>query len=268
MPRRSIYGNEIHYETEGEGEPLILLHGLGSSSRDWQAQIPAFASSYRVVAPDFRGFGLSDKLTGPVTVVQMADDVRSLLHVLDIDRCHLLGFSMGGAVAYQMAVDDPVRYCSLCTLNSVSSFVPHGARERFEYLLRRVIVKLFGMKPLAKLVSGRLFPEASQTELRAEMAKRYGDNDRRSYLAALNALSEWSVSESLSAISCPALVISADQDYTEIDLKRDDVARMQNATLEVVANSRHATPMDQADALNRLVLDFLSTQGCSRVERH
>lgn len=261
MPSRQIYGNEIHYETAGDGEPLVLLHGLGSSARDWEAQIPVFAQGYRVIAPDFRGFGSSAKLAGSISVSNLAHDIRGLLDALSIDRCHLMGFSMGGAVAYQMALDHPERFENLVILNSISSFKPVDLRGHFEYLSRKILVRLFGMKPLAKLVSKRLFPLPEQNGLRTEMAARYANNDRGSYLAALDALAAWDVSDRLGEITTPTLVISADQDYTAIELKQADVDRLPNATLEVISDSRHGTPMDQAEALNRAVLGFLGHAG-------
>jgi len=113
---------KLHYQQHGRGEPLVLLHGLGSSSYDWEFQVPAFSKYYRVIAPCLRGFGDSDKPPGPYSISQYAHDVIDLLDHLGIARCHVLGFSMGGAIAFQMAVDQPERLHSLIVVNSQPSF--------------------------------------------------------------------------------------------------------------------------------------------------
>ena len=94
MPTAHVNGVEIFFDVQGDGEPLVMLHGLGSSSQDWEHQVPAFAARYRVMTPDLRGFGRSAKPRGPYSITQYSADVRALLNVLGISRCHLLGLSM------------------------------------------------------------------------------------------------------------------------------------------------------------------------------
>ena len=100
---------------------------------------------------------------------------------------------------------------------------------------------------------------------RQTFIQRWTANHRRSYLASLRAIVGWGVSNQLDRISCPVLVVSADQDYTPVELKREYVSRMGDARLEVIADSRHATPVDQPDAFNTLLLNFLSQVDSSRV---
>ncbi len=248
----------LHYEINGDREPLLLLHGLGSSALDWQAQVPVFASAYQVIAPDLAGFGRSDKLTQPHSIVEYANDMFELLDHLGIDRCHVLGYSMGGAVAFQMGTDMPRRVRSLIILNSLPSFVLDTVAKRLEYYLRLLIVRLFGMKPLARLVTKRLLPQEEHRDVAEKMAERYARNDRKSYIEALKALVGWSTVDRLGMLTMPVLMISADRDYTPVDEKRKYLERMPNARLEVISDSRHATPVDQAATLNKIVLEFLA----------
>jgi len=258
MPTVRTGSHLLHYETDGDGEPLLLLHGLGSSALDWQAQVPAFASAYQVIAPDLAGFGRSDKLTQPHSIAVYAGDMYALLDYLGIDRCHVLGHSMGGAVAFQMGTEMPRRLRSLIILNSLPSFVLDTAAKRLEYYLRLWIVRLFGMKPLARLVTKRLLPQEEHRVVAERMAARYARNDRKSYVEALKALVGWSVVDQLAVLSMPVLMISADQDYTPVEEKRKYLEHMPNARLQVIYDSRHATPVDQAAALNKIVLEFLA----------
>jgi len=268
MPAVQIESHSLHYEISGDGEPLLLLHGLGSSGLDWGEQVPAFSKRYQVITPDLAGFGRSDRLTARYSIAEYAKDIFRLLDHLRIDHCHLLGYSMGGAVAFQMAADMPRRISSLIILNSLPSFVLDNFAKRREYFLRCLIVRLFGMKPLARLVTKRLLPKDEHRMIGEKMAARYELNDRKSYLAALKALVGWSVSDRLDVLTMPVLMISADQDYTPAEEKRKYVEQMPNARLLVIKDSRHATPVDQAEVFNKVVLDFLgeASAAVSRID--
>ncbi|HWY24837.1 MAG TPA: alpha/beta fold hydrolase, partial [Nevskia sp.] len=101
MPYADLPGVRLHYEEAGEGVPLVLLHGIGASRQDWEFNVPALARRYRVITPDLRGFGLSER-SGNYSVATFANDIWQLLEQLEVERFHLIGHSMGGAVALQM----------------------------------------------------------------------------------------------------------------------------------------------------------------------
>src|SRR5207237_10655571 len=108
MPTPQLGDLRCHYLEEGSGPPLVLLHGLGSSARDWEFQFHVYSRSFRVIAPDLRGFGASER-KGPFRIEQFAQDVWALLTQLGIDTFRLVGYSMGGAVALEMATSQPWR---------------------------------------------------------------------------------------------------------------------------------------------------------------
>jgi len=258
LPTIRVNGVDIFFDVHGEGEPLVMLHGLGSSSQDWEHQVPAFAAHYRVTTPDLRGFGRSAKPRGPYSIAQYAADVRSLLNELDIRRCHLLGLSMGGAIAFQIALDDPGRLASLIIVNSSPSFELSNWRRRLMAWTRQLLPHVFGMRGLSHYVVSHLFPKPEQHELRARLIARGSSNDRDAYIAALHALKGWTVEKRLAEIGTPTLVISAEFDYTPVSEKERYVARMRNARLRVIPDSRHASHWDQPQRFNREVLDFLA----------
>ncbi len=260
MPTCIIDNTTIHYEDRGEGPVLLLLHGLGSSSLDWQYQYPHFETSYRIIAPDLRGFGRSDKPEGPYLVSRQAEDVVGLLKHLNIDQVALLGFSMGGAVAFELAAREPERVRQLIIVNSATSFVPDHWKKHLEVFVRKAVIRILGVPQLAVLIAKRLFPREDQANLRAMTIERYGANEKQAYLSAIDGLVAWKLSETdLSKLTMPTLVIAAEHDYTPLSDKENYCSMLPNATLRLVHDSRHATPIDQADKFNALLSEFLET---------
>ncbi len=254
-------GIDLYYETAGQGEPLLLLHGLGSRSEDWQLQTPVFAQHYRVVVADMRGHGRSAKPPGPYSVPMMAADVIGLLDGLGIAAAHVVGLSMGGMIAFQLAADRPERVRSLVIVNSGPELVAHTLSERRQIVQRLLLARLFNPERTARFLGPRLFPKPEQEQVRAMFAAQWAQNDPRAYRAAMRALVGWSVLDRVGAIACPTLVISGDRDYTPVAAKARYVALMPNARLEVIADSGHATPIDQPERFNGCVLEFLAAAG-------
>ncbi|MCB8940230.1 MAG: alpha/beta fold hydrolase [Ardenticatenaceae bacterium] len=261
MPTINLENVSLYYEEQGAGEPLLLLHGLGSNGRSWEYQVEPFARQYRVIVPDVRGHGRSAKPTGPYSVSQFANDIFNLLDHLQIDRFHLVGLSMGGMIGFQMAVDRPERLKSMTIVNSGPELIPRGLKEKWQILQRRLITRFVSMAKIGEIIGGKLFPEPHQAAYKSQFIEQMSNNDPEAYKAATNALLGWSVSNKLARIQCPILVISADMDYTPVAFKEAYVRQLPTARLQVIENSRHATPIDQPEVFNTAVLQFLHTVG-------
>ncbi|CUS05350.2 Alpha/beta hydrolase family protein [Candidatus Promineifilum breve] len=258
MTTARVNGIALHYQEAGTGEPLLLLHGLGSRSDDWEMQLPAFAGRYRVIAPDLRGHGRSAKPPGPYSVPMMAADVLGLLDHLNVTAAHVVGLSMGGMIAFQLAVDCPARVRSLTIVNSGPALVARTVGEWLRVQQRLLLARFSGPTRTGHFLSRRLFPKPEQEALRAQFIERWSANDPAAYLASLRALVGWSVLERVGEITCPVLVISGDRDYTPVETKRAYTALIPRARLVIVEDSGHATPIDQAERFNASVLEFLS----------
>ena len=261
MPTTRSNGIDLHYETAGQGEPVLLLHGLGSRSEDWQLQVPALAERYRVVTADMRGHGRTSKPSGPYSVPMMAADVLGLLDALGIETAHVVGLSMGGMIAFQMAVDRPERVRSLVIVNSGPELVARTFNERLRVWQRLALARLSSPARTAQFLGPRLFPKPEQAELRAQFIAQWAQNDPRAYRAAMRALVGWSVLDRVGALRCPTLIISGDRDYTPPSYKEHYTALIPGARLVVLEDSGHASPIDQAERFNACVLDFLADVG-------
>lgn len=97
----------MHYEEHGEGQPLVLISGLGNDVGAWSRNLPGLARRYRVIVFDNRGSGQTGAPDGPWTIRMMAADTAGLLDALEIDRTHVLGLSMGGYIAQELAARIP-----------------------------------------------------------------------------------------------------------------------------------------------------------------
>ncbi|AYF87729.1 MULTISPECIES: alpha/beta fold hydrolase [unclassified Pseudomonas] len=251
-------GCQLHYEDYGRGMPVLLIHGLGSSTRDWEYQVPALAAHYRVIVIDVRGHGRSDKPNERYSIAAFADDVTALIEHLKLIDVHLVGISMGGMIGFQLAVDHPELLRSLTIVNSGPEVKPHSPKEYLEIAKRWTLSRLLSLDSIAKALGGLLFPLPEQADLRRKIEERWPQNDKRAYLSALNAIIGWGVRDRLQRIKCPTLVITADRDYTPVAKKETYVKELPNARLVVIKNSRHATPLDQPERFNTTLLDFIA----------
>jgi len=258
MPKFRCDDIELYYEIIGKGEPIVFIHGLGSSGRDWEYQIDYFSNHYQVVVFDVRGHGQSDKPSSPYSIPQFARDTAQMIKELDIAPTHVVGISLGGMIALQLAVDEGELVRSLVVVNSGSEMVVRNIKERFAVLQRFLIVRLLGMRKMGEVLGGRLFPKSEQSELRQMFADRWAENDPRAYREAMRAIVGWSVTEQLHKIECPTLVIAAEHDYTPIEDKAPLVNEIKNVELVIIENSRHATPVDQPVEFNKVLSAFLA----------
>jgi 3-oxoadipate enol-lactonase len=238
---------------------LLLIHGLGSSARNWELQVNYFAEKYRVITYDVRGHGRSSKPPGPYSMRTFAEDAAALLTGLEAAPAHVVGISMGGMITFELAVRYPDMLKSLVIVNSVPDMRVTSPREYLEMWPRFLILKLLGVRRMGMALGVRLFPKPEQGELRRTFVERWVQNDKRAYQDALRAVLGWSVEARLGEIRCPVLVIAADRDYWPLDVKRAYVEKMLDARLAVIEDARHAVAVEKPDEFNQLLDEFLAT---------
>ena len=260
MPRVDVRGTWLHYRASGGGETLLLVHGLGSSARDWELQTSAFASHYRVIAVDLRGHGQSQKPAGPYSMTHFAADMDGLLQVIDAGPAHVVGISLGGMVALQLALDAPDMVRSLCIVNSAPEVTVRTLRQRAEMALRLFIIQVLGIRAMAAFVAAKVFPDSEDAQLRQTMAGLWAQNDRHAYAAASRALPGWSVLNRLKEISCPTLVVSGDRPYSSLLQSEPRLAEILGAQVVIFPVALHAAPVQQPEQFNAALRAFLSAQ--------
>lgn len=258
MPTVNVNDIEMYYEITGKGDPLVFIHGLGSSSQDWEYQTSEFSKKYRVITMDLRGHGKSDKPAGPYSISMFADDVAELLKTIGISPVHVVGLSMGSATGFHIAIDYPDLVKTLTVSNMTASLPVKTFAEKKMFYTRLIIIKFMGMKKMGQMLAPRLFTKPEQQHLRDTLVERCEKNDKKAYLEAMKALKNWSVLERVHTITCPTLVIHAENDYSTLDTKKEYTKLIPNAELKVIEEAGHAANMEKPEAYNLILDDFLS----------
>lgn len=237
---------------------VLLLHGLGASGLSWQPQVPALAAAgYRVLAPDMRGFGLSS-YPGQTGITEMAYDVAQLLQRVAAGPVHVVGLSMGGIVALQLALEHPTLVHRLVLANTSARLRPWRLDGWVFYALRYALIYLLTQRAQARLVARRTFPRPDQEELRQAFAAQILQANPYAYRGALRALAFFNVLDSLAKIQAPALVVTGEHDRTiPPEVQRLLVDGIANARQVVIPGAGHGVSADQPEQFNRVLLDFL-----------
>jgi pimeloyl-ACP methyl ester carboxylesterase len=240
--------------------PILLLHGLGSSSADWAYQRTALGARYRVIAPDLRAHGRSPRARGRLTAEVMASDVAALLGGLEVAPAHVVGLSLGGCVALSLALDHPDRVRSLTLVNAFPRPAPAGPRGALRFVTRLGLLACAPMRVVAAHAARGLFPRPEQRELYLAAVASLASNPRWTYLACIRGLLGFDVRRRLGEVRCPTLVVAGDRDTT-VPLASKQLLQQSipGAELIVVSDSGHVTPYDQAERFNTLLLAFLDS---------
>jgi len=249
----------LHYLTRGQGGPLLLIHGLGSSGADWAFQAPALEDRFRLIVPDLPGSGHSTATPGDLSIEGFACDLWALLDSLGSAHPNIVGFSLGGAVALEMALQRPEAVPRLVLINSLASYRIDHWRKWAEARVQSTLVRLIGMRRAARIVARRIFPEPAQRSMRERAADVVGSVRKGPYLASAQALERWCARERLDRLCARTLVIAAEYDYTPLPEKRAYAERI-GAEFVVVHGSRHGTPFDSIAATNGHLRRFLTDE--------
>jgi pimeloyl-ACP methyl ester carboxylesterase len=256
----------IHYLERGRGEPLILIHGLGSSGADWALQVPCLEERRRLLIPDLPGSGHSEPLREGYSVEGMAAALWALCDHLGVGRVHVVGFSLGGAVGLEMALQRPEQVGKLGLINSLATYRLDHWSKWLEAALTLVLIPIIGMRRASRLAARRLFPMPWQDSLRERAAAAVSAVPAARYLGTGRALLKWSAMERLKGLKVQALVIAAENDFTPLEEKQALAAQL-GAAFMMVRGSRHGTPFDSVQATNGALLAFLNDQPLPPAER-
>jgi pimeloyl-ACP methyl ester carboxylesterase len=262
MPKVKIQDINLYYEVHGSGYPLILIRGLSSNADHWYCQIPAFSPHYSVVAFDNRGIGRSDIPDSAFTISTMADDTVGLMDSLGILRAHILGISMGGMIAQEIALKHGQRVNGLilaCThCGGKRAVQPDPA------VIRDLSGSLFGGTEEAVQKGLKCLFSEKTIQQTPSVVQRYGEVSKRFPPAAqtlinqLKAIQGHDTWEDLGKIQNPTFVLAGNEDVlVPSENSKILTERIPNARLQVIAGGGHQFLIEQPNDCNNAVLEFL-----------
>src|SRR4051812_13875444 len=242
-----VNGVHMYYEIHGEGTPLVLLHGgMLSIDLNFAGLIPTLARKHRVIGVELQGHGRTADIDREITPAALASDVVGLLDHLGIDRAHVLGHSMGGAVAMEFAVSHPERVRSVVPISV--SVRPDGIHE--------------DLKDPSKFATSPIMPTQQDfMDFKTEYERLSPHPDHfDEFLARLSAsnadLQGWS-DERLAGVTAPTLLVLGDRDFTT----NEHAALMQRlvpgSQLAILPNTTHMQVTRRADLLLPMLDEFL-----------
>ncbi len=270
MPRAAVNGIHIFYEVHGTGEPLILIAGMGADHRSWFCQIGAFGKHYRVITLDGRGIGKTDRPPGLYSFKTLADDVVGLMDHLDIEKAHLLGESLGGIVAQEIAIAFPHRVDKLVL---ASSTVGTGV----EHEVHPALMKAYGRQSSSTETDFDSSKVDVGKAMRAMISLSFNSRIYRvamSLMATLyvrpsafkgmaeqiKAISTHSTLDRLHLIKSATLVIMGTGDrIVPPGMSELLASRISNARLVKIDGGSHAVRVEMRKRFNREVLAFLAS---------
>ena len=258
-----VDGTRIRYIDGGRGAPVLFLHGLGASMYAWRRNLAAVAAAgFRVIAFDNRGFGLSDKPSAPYDNAAYARLVIALMDSLRLTDAVVVGHSMGGAIAAQVAIEYPARVRGLVLVGSAGL----GAREPLLFRVARwpvlgpAAVALRGRGFTARLLRSTYYDPGKVTE--ADVDQYYAPvaqpENGRALRGVLQQFRFTALEGRLDRIAAPTLVLWGEEDrWVPMGLGRALAAGITRSAFVTVPRAGHSVQEEAPDEVNHLVIRFL-----------
>jgi pimeloyl-ACP methyl ester carboxylesterase len=254
--------SDLPYVTErGSGPPLMLVHGLGMSGDMFEPIVAPLAKRHRLIIPDLRGCGRSRNLPPPYSVKQQAADLAALLDCLGIASTDAFGYSQGGPVVEELALDYPAKVRRL-VLSNTYAYNMATTREKMEGRLVPLLIRLLGVRRFVKVVISqglKKIPKERAEGVANLIARTWGEADPKSIALAWREAMAFDSRGRLQDIKCPTLIVAGSDDEAvpmhHAKMLHDGIA---GSKLVVIEGADHALLWAHPDQLVRSVEGFLS----------
>ena len=264
MPVADANGQRLYYEVAGDGEPLLMVMGLGADHLAWAMQVGPLAEHFKVVTFDNRDCGQSSYAEGPYEITDLAADAIALADHLEFDTFHLVGASMGGAIAQEMALGWPERIRTLTlaiTFGGAGAYSRKGGRMLAADVLRRSYEEQIDQMMLL-CFSEELFDQSERiTFLRQQMLANPHPQKPEGFARQAEATGRHEARERLPSLKMPVHVIGAEHDILVPAWKSRELAELiPDAKLTIIERATHGLNLERADDFNAAVLEFLRSE--------
>ena len=257
---------QLHYADIGQGDPVIFLNGLAGDHLYWMGQVRAFSSRYRCLAIDNRDSGRSFYASKPYSLGELADDVFGLLQSLQLPPAHVVGLSLGGMIAQELALRYPDRVRSLFladTLGRTDDWF-FATLQAFGLIRRQVAdTPAFFQALLPWLVSHRFFEHPGRAEWLSALFRQNPHPQRiEGFFRQLEAVRGLDTLDRLGSLHCPVWVLAGEDDMIAPPRYARQLAEhVPQARLVLLPGVGHAPPIEDSRSFNRVLGEFLENVG-------
>ena len=246
----------ILFEREGEGFPLVLVHGYLAGSRIWLEQLAHFKNRFDVIVPNMPGLGLSAALRAPNTIIGFAEKILADLSSLGVKTFHLVGHSMGGMVVQTMAALAPERIKYLVCYGTGPVGVLPNRFETIDASRQRLVND--GLDKTVKRIAATWFRDGENAPGYQHCVELGLQASMQAALASLDAWETWDGTKQLKKIKASSLVVWGDSDRSYGWSQPEALWRgITNCSLAVVPGCAHNVHMEKPRLFNAILEDFL-----------
>ncbi len=255
---------DLFHEIHGSGEPVLFVHGLGADRQSWMFQVKQMSDQHQLIVFDNRDAGKSSRSSKDYDIKQLADDTLALIEALELERCHLVGASMGGAIAQLVALSAPDKFASLSLLCTYHSVYPSMSSAFYAWAdIYRAVTREQFFRAWFPLIYNRKF-WIENPETIEELMQFTIDNPDAPDADALDRQTSAAVShnstDQLKEIKVPTQVLCGQADMlTPSDISNEIATAIPNATLTTYPETGHAFFIEKADEVSAGLEDFFAS---------
>lgn len=260
MPDVISNGITIHYEERGNGDPLILIMGLGAPGSRWEDHVACYEKHFQCILMDNRGAGGSDKPKGPYTTKMMADDTAGLMQELGIENARVAGVSMGSAIAQELALSYPKKVRNLVLISSWSRCDKYTQTVFEQFKKMRSLTSPADFTQLLQLwIASALYYEEHFVEMVQDQNKAQEDYmPLEAFQAQCDACGSHNAFDRLDKITIPTLLTIGDADiFTPLRLTAEMHERMPHSEMLVFPGKGHIHHWEDLERFNEATSRFL-----------
>lgn len=248
MPVVKVRDVNLYYEAHGHGPPVVLSHGVLDDCSLWERQADALARSHTVVVYDHRGHGRSDKPRGDYSVQTLADDLRRLMELLDIDRASLVGYSLGGMTALRLALDHPERVTKLVLVATPPRAFPQSPA------VAGLVNCLSPLVPYRFVARKAMRPRAGGEDQPGPAVPKHV-----ALAFARSLLTSYDLRAAAHRVKAPTLIVSGEKDLeVPVKMSRFLHRAIRGSLLAIIPSCGHLLVTEKPAELSRILTAFLA----------